>query len=1247
MIKFFSEIDAKDVHTCWGKGASLWEMTQAGLPVPEWFVLTTKAFWLSSDKRENQVLEAFDQLDCQFVAVRSSWTKEDGELDSFAGQFETYLFVKRENLVEQIIACHNSINSERIVSYCESKNIDRKEIKVAVVVQKMVNSEVAGVCFTANPVSWSRDEVMIEAWYGVGEAVVSGMITPDNYLINKKTGSIQKTVSEQAKKLVLDPEKWWVKEIFISSQEAHLQKLSDEYIIELADFAKKIESHYWKPMDIEWAVEGEKLYILQARPITTLKEDLSCDLFEMFIKSIDQKKLYPPLTTSSIFVQTCTSLYQPYVKKYFQDNKPMNVLTLHYLGKTWTYLDSVKLESLSEEMFYKFLTKKISKESFFIEFDHYKNKIDLAYKKGSYKRIKSLSDSDLEDFMKEVIANFLELDAMSLFSLVVDQSFLEKHFSLYTQGKVLASDFYTKSSEVPIISFDKKQYRDFLLTIATESTKSEMYEKLQYIGTSYSKYLFLDEIETFLSQKYGNIALDSQPSLALQTEEEELKTLQQNYHDWYLTLNEDEQLLASFIFTAIECRDERKIPIQKAFCILSRCLEVFFTRKNIDVKYLWNITFEEILKGKEYLESIKDNLEKRELGCVFFANYGEEKLEIEEGKEAFDKVFKEMQELYHLKDKIQILVGTSASPWKIIGKVRCVQFIEDADCFQDWEVLITGMTRPEYIPLMKNASAIITDEWGITCHAAIVSRELKKPCIIGTRVATQVLKDGDFVEVDADNGIISVLEHSSQDISNQQENESFKKMLGKAFLLTSRLSPIQRDYITWVNVLNNPFYSMEFLLSIPEPWTKNTCFFLPEQSFDAYCKAVAKEFLTPWFFKIYLEREKAWYQQFDAIYHKVYDDFSKSDIVIDEKVLSNLNACFEYSQDLESYYHFILVIWAFEKEVLPEFESQLKDYFQQDFEKNNIILTSQTQLTNEQKFRIELATLKVKYGSQIPKQKLESLQNKWRYLWMYSPTDIGHTYEKILEMYHNINIEKTLAIKEDIEKNHSSFSSLLQQYPDQERLREIMMLINYNVYFRTIRMEKIMQCYPLLTPMYDYLMRALSFSIEEIGNLMPHEILLFLEKGVCPPKRDRHPWVLFLSNEIRELTKEEVEISQLVLFKQEQLSELSGTVAFKGKVVGQVKIIHTENDLWKVQEWDVLVSWFTRPEYIPAMEKASAFITNDGGITCHAAIIARELKKPCIIGTKVATQVLKDGDLVEVDADNGIVKILSSENKKV
>ena len=272
MIKFFVDINNQDIYTCWGKWASLWEMTQAGFPVPEGFVLTTKAFWLSSDKREKQVVEAFDELDTQFVAVRSSWTKEDGEMDSFAGQFETFLFVTRDKLIEKIVECHNSINSNRIISYCESKNINRKEIKVAVVIQKMVNSDVAGVCFTANPVSWSRDEIMIEAGYWVGEAVVSWMITPDNYLLNKITGNIQKNISEQTRKLVLDLKNWWIQEEQVPSKEAKLQKLSDNHIQELGAYAKKIEDHYWKPMDIERAVEKEKLYILQARPITTLQQ---------------------------------------------------------------------------------------------------------------------------------------------------------------------------------------------------------------------------------------------------------------------------------------------------------------------------------------------------------------------------------------------------------------------------------------------------------------------------------------------------------------------------------------------------------------------------------------------------------------------------------------------------------------------------------------------------------------------------------------------------------------------------------------------------------------------------------------------------------------------------------------------------------------------------------------------------------------------------------------------------------------
>jgi pyruvate,water dikinase len=124
----------------------------------------------------------------------------------------------------------------------------------------------------------------------------------------------------------------------------------------------------------------------------------------------------------------------------------------------------------------------------------------------------------------------------------------------------------------------------------------------------------------------------------------------------------------------------------------------------------------------------------------------------EEAKQiTFEKLFDE-----HIANEIRGNVGYKGN---IQGKVRIILHSEDFNKFQDGEILVTSMTRPEFVPLMKKAGAIITNEGGITCHAAIISRELKKPCIIGTKIATQVLKDGDLVEVDADAGVVRILEH--------------------------------------------------------------------------------------------------------------------------------------------------------------------------------------------------------------------------------------------------------------------------------------------------------------------------------------------------------------------------------------------------------------------------------------------------------------------------------------------------------
>ncbi len=270
MIKFFEKIRSTDIVTCGGKWASLGELMRAWLPFADGFVLTTLAYQKSQEQWKRLVFEAFDSLNTSYVAVRSSATKEDGIDDSFAGQFATFLFVTKEQLVDKILSCRNSLNSERIATYCEEKKIERSSIKIAVVIQKMIHSEVSGVCFTADPVSWNTRNILIEAWYGLGESIVSGMITPDQYLLNKSSKNIlSKTISYQEKQLLIGTNGGTV-ELEVDWTIAEEQKLSDDKIIELTELALIIESHYEQVMDIEWALENWKFYILQARPITTV-----------------------------------------------------------------------------------------------------------------------------------------------------------------------------------------------------------------------------------------------------------------------------------------------------------------------------------------------------------------------------------------------------------------------------------------------------------------------------------------------------------------------------------------------------------------------------------------------------------------------------------------------------------------------------------------------------------------------------------------------------------------------------------------------------------------------------------------------------------------------------------------------------------------------------------------------------------------------------------------------------------------
>lgn len=311
LIKQFAQIGKKDAAIAGGKGASLGEMTQAGLKVPPGFVILAGAFDRFLEETDltqeletqlkkvnyqdvnsvdgassriraliagakmpadlvKDITQEFKKLKSPFVAVRSSATAEDSSAASWAGELETYLNTTDKTLLENVKKCWSSLFTPRAIFYRHEKKMLKTKVSVAVVVQKMVNSEISGIAFTVHPVTQDKNQMIIEAGYGLGEAIVSGSVTPDSYVLEKKELSIiDINIAEQVRKIVKGASGGtkWVP-VLKSAQEK--QKLSGSDIIELAKICLAIEKHYKFPCDIEWAQEKGKFYITQSRPITTL-----------------------------------------------------------------------------------------------------------------------------------------------------------------------------------------------------------------------------------------------------------------------------------------------------------------------------------------------------------------------------------------------------------------------------------------------------------------------------------------------------------------------------------------------------------------------------------------------------------------------------------------------------------------------------------------------------------------------------------------------------------------------------------------------------------------------------------------------------------------------------------------------------------------------------------------------------------------------------------------------------------------
>ncbi|MFA6503132.1 MAG: PEP-utilizing enzyme [Candidatus Paceibacterota bacterium] len=216
-----------------------------------------------------------------------------------------------------------------------------------------------------------------------------------------------------------------------------------------------------------------------------------------------------------------------------------------------------------------------------------------------------------------------------------------------------------------------------------------------------------------------------------------------------------------------------------------------------------------------------------------------------------------------------------------------------------------------------------------------------------------------------------------------------------------------------------------------------------------------------------------------------------------------------------------------------------------------------------------------------------------------------------------------------------------------EKEKDTILLVKEYVFIRTYRTDTLSQAFYLLSPIIKKTAEFLGLTIDEALYHSEAELRKKLrgeELGVDVEAR-KEMWAIFILNDTYEIYSgreavEKLKREQGLSRDIEDVSEVKGQTAFKGNVSGRVKIVLDPNDISKVERGDVMVAVMTFPSYIVAMERAAAFVTDDGGILCHASISAREMKKPCVISTKIATKIFKDGDLVEVDADNGIVRIV-------
>ena len=819
-----------DLALAGGKGTNLGEMGRLGFPVPDGFVVTTAAYdsfvahnrlgeTITRALREQQdngatiraaferapippeiernILAAYREHGEGPVAVRSSATAEDLPEAAFAGQQDTFLNISDEQaLLDSVRRCWASLWTDRAIAYRERQRIDQRTVKLAIVVQRMVFAEIAGVLFTANPVTGARDEVVIDASPGLGEAVVSGLVTPDHFVLRKRRWGW--SIAERRaglREVIVRARLGGATEHMDGSADIDVPVLPDRALRRLARLGVAIERHFERPQDVEWAWASGELFILQARPITVLPEltprpSKQQQRMAGMVAEMLPVRPYPlgvttwgfPLLHSAMLgpVFAVVGLRFPSFQQLFDEEDGVVVrfrggelprptpgillAPMRLLWLAWRYdiahwhadpllaeaqsraraLEARDLRALSWESLLATVRETLTIPFLIGELRRrYLPRAALAVGGlrlalallGHADRFSTLLFSGVETKVLEANRALEEMAARVRFDPALAKAFANHE----------ASELWAALEEQPSGEALLAELRSFLdryghreaggTLLVSQSTWKDRPEAVLGI----LKGLALAEPRPQTQHSAWEVARDdvlAHPLLRLPPLRSAFLKLLAEAR-WFQQLREDTR----FYFMLL-------LPVlRRTLLELGRRLDsVEVLDAPEDVFHLKLAELERIDGTWPPPPQLADQLR------ALMARRKKRRAELK-GTPLVDP------RLFH-QEEIEgdvLLSGTPGSPGVAEGPVCIIRDGSEFGKLRSGEVLVAPYTNPAWTPLFQRAAAVVVDSGGAASHAAIVAREYRIPAVMGTPEATQKLTDGQRVRVDGNHGRVTLL----------------------------------------------------------------------------------------------------------------------------------------------------------------------------------------------------------------------------------------------------------------------------------------------------------------------------------------------------------------------------------------------------------------------------------------------------------------------------------------------------------